>query len=151
MNKLFEVEFRLFDGSAPQRRVTDATVHIDAGMTHGTKEFMHGMQTARKVEAGEGTWKVGGMMFHLDDSWTLRVNVVAGGKTSTADLLRRVVALDETKIRHAWHPHSLAQHCQSNHGRVGQQPKKPWPCFPLVGKRVRHISRRTERFPGSPH
>jgi hypothetical protein len=86
MNKLFEVESILFDGSDPQRRITDATVQIEAGMTHGTKQFMHSMQTAPGVEAGEGTWKVRGMMIHMEGAWTLRVDVIAGGKTSTADL-----------------------------------------------------------------
>lgn len=50
-------------------------VSVDADMP----EHGHGMNTRPQVTAGEGTWRVEGMLFHMPGTWELYVDVESGG------------------------------------------------------------------------
>ncbi|HEY4341763.1 MAG TPA: hypothetical protein VGM97_17600 [Steroidobacteraceae bacterium] len=87
LQKYFELQLAVFDGRHPARRLTDASIKVSAGMTHGMgHEFMHGMQSTPLVEAHAGRYIVRGMYLHMQGPWTLRVHVREGGHSGTADL-----------------------------------------------------------------
>jgi hypothetical protein len=86
MHKHFELQLSVYETKKPGKQVKDGQLDVTAGMSHGTHEFMHGMQSTPVVEAHDGVYTVRGMMFHMQGPWTLRVQVHEGGRSGTADL-----------------------------------------------------------------
>jgi hypothetical protein len=86
MHKHFELQLAIYEAKSPRKQIKDGQLEVTAGMTHGSGEFMHGMQSTPVVEAHDGIYTVRGMMFHMQGPWTLRVQVRKGGHSGTADL-----------------------------------------------------------------
>src|ERR1700759_4093863 len=86
LRKRFELQMAIYEAKKPGKQITDGQVDVAAGMTHGSHEFMHGMQSTPVVETHDGVYTVRGMMFHMEGPWTVRVQVREGGHSGTADL-----------------------------------------------------------------
>jgi hypothetical protein len=85
LQQYFTVRLAVYDGNDPQRRLSDVSVEVAAGMSHGMAEgFAHGMQSAPKVELRDGVATVSGLFFHMPGDWTLQVTVHRGGQEGTA-------------------------------------------------------------------
>ena len=85
--KHFTLGLAVFDGKHTDRKLTDATVRITAGMRHGMKSgFAHGMQYTPEVENKDGGVTVAGMFFQMMGTWTVQVDVHSGAKKGTAYL-----------------------------------------------------------------
>ena len=85
--KYFTLQLAVYDDGTPVRRLDDASVEVSVGMMHGSgHEFMHGMQSAPRVEKHQGRFIVRGMMFHMQGPWTMRVQVHEGTRSATADI-----------------------------------------------------------------
>jgi hypothetical protein len=86
LRKHFELQLAVYEARKPGKQIKDGQLDVNAGMTHGGPEFMHGMQSTPVVEAHDGVYTVRGMMFHMEGPWTLRVQVHEGEHSGTADL-----------------------------------------------------------------
>jgi hypothetical protein len=85
LEQYFTLRLAVYDGSDPQRRLSDVQVVVAAGMTHGMSEgFAHGMQSAAKVEMHDGVATISGLFFHMTGDWTLRVTVHEAEEEGTA-------------------------------------------------------------------
>jgi hypothetical protein len=85
--KHFAMQFSVYDGKHPDRRLPGAEVRVTAGMRHGQKTgFAHGMQSTPKVERKDGVDTVSGLYFHMLGRWTLQVDVQNGDERGTAFL-----------------------------------------------------------------
>jgi len=85
--KYFTIRLGVYDGAAPHKKLSDATVEIYAGMRHGMKTgFAHGMNSSPKVTSDDGIVDVSGMYFHMMGAWTLKATVKQGGKEDVAYL-----------------------------------------------------------------
>jgi hypothetical protein len=83
--KYFSIRFGVYDGAAPHKKISDATIVIEAGMRHGMKTgFAHGMNSSPKVASENGIISVSGMYFHMMGAWTLKATVKAAGKEDVA-------------------------------------------------------------------
>ena len=83
--KYFSIRFGVYDGAAPHKKLSDATIVIEAGMRHGMKTgFAHGMNSSPKVASENGIVSVSGMYFHMMGAWTLKATVNEGGKEDVA-------------------------------------------------------------------
>jgi YtkA-like len=85
--KHFTLSFSVHDSKHTDQKLSDATVHVTAGMRHGMKTgFAHGMQSSPQVENNNGIVTVSGLYFHMMGKWTLQVDVQNGAKKGTAYL-----------------------------------------------------------------
>jgi hypothetical protein len=83
--KYFALRFKVYEGKAPHRQLTDARIGIEAGMRHGLKHgFAHGMDSAPKLASENGAVTVSGMYFHMMGPWVVKLTVDERGKPSTA-------------------------------------------------------------------
>ena len=83
--KYFSIRLGVYDGAAPHKQLSDATIVIEAGMRHGMKTgFAHGMNSSPKVTSENGIISISGMYFHMMGAWTLKATVTEGGKEDVA-------------------------------------------------------------------
>jgi hypothetical protein len=83
--KYFSIRFGVYDGAAPHKQISDATIVIEAGMRHGMKTgFAHGMNSSPKVASENGIVSISGMYFHMMGAWTLKATVKEGDKEDVA-------------------------------------------------------------------
>ncbi len=82
VNEPFELEVRLYEGAETKVPIEDAEVFINAWMPdHG-----HGMLREPRSEArGDGTYRVKGMLLHMDGFWQLFIDVVRDGISERAE------------------------------------------------------------------
>jgi cytochrome c peroxidase len=86
VNELFEIELLLFDGREEGGRLGPplggAKVQVSAWMP----EHMHGMsRRPQTAESAPGRYLVRGMLLHMEGSWQLFVDVMAGSRSERAE------------------------------------------------------------------
>lgn len=82
VNEPFELELKLYAGTDTEEPIPDALVFIRAWMP----EHGHGMlREPRSEPRGDGSYRVRGMLFHMDGFWQLFVDVVRDGISERAE------------------------------------------------------------------
>jgi len=86
VNELFDLEVRLYEGRGAgeetQKPLAGAKVQASAWMP----EHMHGMsRRPQVVETAPGRYLVRGMLLHMEGSWQLFIDVMAGGKSERVE------------------------------------------------------------------
>jgi hypothetical protein len=81
LNKIFELDVRVFTDAAMTTPADGVTIAADAAMPH----HHHGMNIVPRAErAGPGQFRVTGMLFHMPGYWEIYVDVKAGGRDERA-------------------------------------------------------------------
>lgn len=84
--RYFTLRFAVYDAQHPGKKLSDATLTVNAGMRHGRKRgFAHGMESSPKIKTKGGVINVSGMFFHMRGPWILEVTVREGGREGTAE------------------------------------------------------------------
>jgi len=86
VNELFDLEVRLYEGRGAgeetQKPLAGAKVQTSAWMP----KHMHGMsRRPQVVETAPGRYLVRGMLLHMEGSWQLFIDVMAGGKSERVE------------------------------------------------------------------
>jgi hypothetical protein len=87
VNELFEIEVRLFEGRGRDKPLSGAQIQASAWMP----EHMHGMHRQPQTqETAPGRYLVRGMLLHMEGTWQLFLDVIAG---ATSDRIEFALAL----------------------------------------------------------